>query len=456
MNRSLTLKLGAIALLMLLLLIPLLMISGVIQDRQQLRDGVLEDIARSSSYSQLLSGPLMVVPYRKVVRTWKLNEKTNQRYQELGEERGRLYFLPERFELDGQVQTELRKRGFYEARLFHADNRISGHFSLPAQLGIKEDFNDYQFDQPFLAVGISDIRGIENALKLELDGQRLDFIPGTQVRWLGEGVHVTLPALDAGQPTELTFGFDLRLQGTGQLQVVPVGKTSKVSLAANWPHPSFIGNYLPAQREVTDLGFTANWQTSFFSTNLQEALNSCVSGSGCEAFSGRSFGVNFIDPVDQYLKSDRAIKYALLFIVLTFAGFFLFEVLKSLAVHPVQYALVGVALALFYLLLLSLAEHIGFALAYLLSASACVLLIGFYVCHVLRSVRHGLSFSAGLAALYGLLYGLLSAEDYALLMGSLLLFGLLGVFMVLTRKMDWYGVGQKTAKPLAFDIGAVE
>jgi inner membrane protein len=166
--------------------------------------------------------------------------------------------------------------------------------------------------------------------------------------------------------------------------------------------------------------------------------------------------VSFIDPVDQYLKSDRAIKYALLFIVLTFAGFFLFEVLKSLAVHPVQYALVGVALAFFYLLLLSLSEHIGFALAYLLSAGACVLLIGFYVCHVLRSVRHGLSFSAGLAALYGLLYGLLSAEDYALLMGSLLLFGLLGVFMVLTRKLDWYGAGQKVAKPLEFDIGVVE
>jgi len=456
MNRSLTLKLGAIALLILLLLIPLLMISGVIQDRQQLRDGVLEDIARSSSYSQQVSGPLMVVPYRKVVRTWKLNEKTNQRYQDLSEERGRLYFLPEHFELNGQVETELRKRGIYEARLFHADNRITGHFSLPAQLGIKEDFSDYQFDQPFLAVGISDIRGIENALKLELDGQRLDFVPGSQVRWLGEGVHVTLPALDAKAPTELSFGFNLRLQGTGQLQVLPVGKTSKVSLAANWPHPSFIGNYLPAQREITDQGFTANWQTSFFSTNLQEAMNSCVSGKNCEVFNSRSFGVSFIDPVDQYLKSDRAIKYALLFIVLTFAGFFLFEVLKSLAVHPVQYALVGVALAFFYLLLLSLSEHIGFALAYLLSAGACVVLIGFYVCHVLRSVRHGLSFSAGLAALYGLLYGLLSAEDYALLMGSLLLFGLLGVFMVLTRKLDWYGVGQKTGKPLAFDIGAVE
>ena len=131
MNKNLTIKLGAIALLILLLLIPLLMINGIIQDRQQLRDGVLEDIARSSSYSQQLSGPLMVVPYRKVVRTWKTNEKTNARYQDVGEERGRLYFLPERFELDGQIQTELRSRGIYQARLFHADNRISGHFSLP-------------------------------------------------------------------------------------------------------------------------------------------------------------------------------------------------------------------------------------------------------------------------------------------------------------------------------------
>ncbi len=456
MNKNLTIKLGAIALLILLLLIPLLMIDGIIDDRQQLRDGVLEDIARSSSYSQQLSGPVMVVPYRKVVRTWKTNEKTNQRYEELGEERGRLYFLPERFELDGQVQTEMRARGIYQARLFHADNRINGHFSLPAQLGIKEDFADYQFDAPFLAVGISDIRGIENALKLELDGQRLDFVPGTQVGWLGEGVRVMLPTLDTRNATELTFGFDLRLQGTGSLQVLPVGKTSRVSLAANWPHPSFIGNFLPGKREISDQGFSADWQTSFFSTNLQEAMNRCVMGNDCEAFNGRSFGVSFIDPVDQYLKSDRAIKYALLFIVLTFAGFFLFEVLKSLAVHPVQYALVGVALAFFYLLLLSLSEHIGFALAYLLSASGCVLLIGFYVCHVLHSVRHGLSFSAGLAALYGLLYGLLSAEDYALLMGSLLLFGLLGVFMVLTRKLDWYGIGQKPARPLAFDVEAMQ
>ncbi|KPA97196.1 cell envelope integrity protein CreD [Pseudomonas asplenii] len=440
MNRSLAIKFGAIALLMLLLLIPLMMIDGLISERQYLRDGVLEDIARSSSNSQLISGPVLVVPYRQTVREWKTDAK-GKRTQESKEVSGRLYLLPERFVLDGKVQTERRARGIYEARLFHANNHISGTFVVPPQLGIDEGFADYRFDEPYLAVGISDIRGIENALTLQLGDRQLEFMPGTQVSWLGDGVHVNLPRVDGRLQQRLDFEFDLALQGTGQLQVIPVGKTSNVHLAADWPHPSFIGNYLPTQREVGEQGFTANWQTSFFSTNLHEAMGNCVDTNDCEAFKSRSFGVSLIDPVDQYLKSDRAIKYALLFIALTFAGFFLFEVLKRLAVHPIQYALVGVALALFYLLLLSLSEHLGFGLAYLVSAGACVGLIGFYACHVLRSLRHGLGFALALAALYGLLYGLLSAEDYALLMGSLLLFGLLGVFMVLTRKLDWYGVG---------------
>ncbi|MCO2314175.1 cell envelope integrity protein CreD, partial [Pseudomonas aeruginosa] len=210
-----------------------------------------------------------------------------------------------------------------------------------------------------------------------------------------------------------------------------------------WPHPSFGGEFLPSEREITAQGFTARWQTSFFATNMEEALRSCVEEQRCDGFQARAFGVGLVDPVDQYLKADRAIKYALLFITLTFAGFFLFEVLKRLAVHPVQYALVGLALAFFYLLLLSLAEHVGFELAYLVSAGACVGLIGFYLCFVLRSVARGLGFSAGLAGLYGLLYGLLSAEDYALLMGSLLLFAVLAAVMVLTRRLDWYGVGRK-------------
>ncbi|WP_260963244.1 cell envelope integrity protein CreD [Pseudomonas citri] len=457
MNRSLAIKLGMIALLILLLMIPLLMINGVIDERQELRDGVLQDIARSSSNSQQLVGPLLVVPYRRDVRVWNTNEKTGVRFQETVEQRGELYFLPEQFELDGQVRTETRARGIYEARLFHADNRIDGRFKVPENYGVaSKDLSSYHFDEPYLSVGISDIRGIENALALTLNQKTIDILPGSRVGWLGQGVHVPLPMVTGQGSADLTFGFDLRLQGTGELQILPVGKSSKVHLAADWPHPSFIGSYLPVSRDINEQGFNADWQTSFFSTNLEEALQNCLPSDNCEEFRSRAFGVSFIDPVDQYLKSDRAIKYALLFIALTFAGFFLFEVLKSLAVHPIQYALVGVALAFFYLLLLSLSEHIGFALAYLASASACVVLIGFYVCHVLRSVSHGLGFSAGLAALYALLYGLLSAEDYALLMGSLLLFGLLGAFMVLTRKLDWYGVGAKPAAAMTFDLGEVK
>ncbi|MBX8590723.1 cell envelope integrity protein CreD [Pseudomonas cichorii] len=449
MNRSLATKLGMIAALIILLLIPLMMIGNLIAERQKQRDSVLDNIARSSSLSQQLSGPVLAVPYRKVVRVWKTNAQTNESYLESAQEKGHLYFLPERFELDGKIQTELRSRGIYEARLYHAENRVSGQFVLPENFGITENLADYEFERPFLAVGISDVRGIESAMKLQVEGQTLDFVPGTRLGWLGEGVSVSLPAQDGKESVSLEFAFDLRLQGTGQFNVIPVGKSSTVKLAADWPHPSFIGNYLPARREISAEGFSANWQTSFFSTNLEDALSRCQQANKCQEFKSRSFGVSFIEPVDQYLKSDRAIKYALLFIALTFAAFFLFEVLKNMAVHPVQYALVGAALALFFLLLLSLSEHLGFATAYLVSAVACVVLIGFYVCYVLGSVLHGLSFATSLTVLYGLLYGLLSAEDYALLMGALLLFGLLGVFMVLTRNLDWYGISVgKSAKAL--------
>ncbi|WP_425929611.1 cell envelope integrity protein CreD [Pseudomonas sp. NyZ201] len=440
MNKSLSLKLGTIALLVVVVLIPLVMIGGLIDERQALRDSVVEDIAQSASRAQQISGPLLVVPYSKYERVWKIQD--GKSFQTAEVTRSYLVFLPERFVLDGSASTELRSRGIYQARLFHAQSRISGQFKVPANWGITSDLDDYRFDKPFIAVGISDIRGIQNGLQLQLDGRTLDFAAGSRLDWLGGGVHAVIDNLDSKAEMRLDYAFDLDLQGTGQLHVLPVGRSSSVTLAANWPHPSFIGNYLPTSREIDATGFKATWQTSFFSTNLEETLGRCTTQQNCEGFASRAFGVSFVDPVDHYLKSERAIKYALLFIALTFAGFFLFEVLRNLSVHPIQYALVGAALALFYLLLLSLSEHIGFGLAYLLSAGGCVLLIGFYLCHVLHSRVRGFGFAGGLAVLYALLYGLLSAEDYALLMGALLLFALLGVFMVLTRRLDWYRAGQ--------------
>lgn len=445
MNRSVLLKLATIVVLILLLLIPLAMIGGVIGERQAASREVLQSIARSSSYSQRLVGPVLIVPYKKTVVEWRVDATTQQRVKEEREVSGRLHFLPELFELGGRLRTEARARGIYQARIYHSDIQVNGHFQLPARLGVGEDYASYRFEQPFLAVGISDIRGIGNALKLKLNETVLDFQPGSR-SWLGDGVHAVLPALDGQQAARLDFSFDLQLQGTSLFEIMPVGRETRVALDADWPHPSFMGEYLPVKRQITDQGFSAFWQTSFFSTNLAQALEACVEKEECDEFDKRRFGVSLIDPVDQYVKSDRAVKYALMFIGLTFAGFFLFEVLKRLAIHPIQYGLVGVALALFYLLLLSLSEHIGFTAAYAVSAGACVALIGFYVSHVLRSAARGLGFGLGLTALYGLLYGLLSAEDYALLMGALLLFGVLGLVMVLTRQLDWYGLEKPVVK----------
>ncbi|MDZ5604086.1 cell envelope integrity protein CreD [Pseudomonas sp. RP23018S] len=440
MNKPLGFKLGMIALLMLLLLIPLLMISGLITERQHQRDSVLRDIGQSASFEQQVAGPMIVVPYRKTERSWV--EKEGQNVPQTRTVSGLLYVLPETLDAGLKVDTELRARGIYQARLFHAKGTLSGRFKLPAHWGVEGNVEDYRFDTPFLVVGISDVRGIENLPALRLGERTLAFEAGTGLDWLQGGIHAPLPELNLQQGGELDFAVDLALQGTGELHVVPVGRSSTVNVQANWPHPSFIGNYLPNRREVTASGFTAHWQTSFFATNLEDVLRRCTADQGCAGFEGRAFGVSFIDPVDQYLKSDRAIKYAVLFIGLTFAAFFLFEVLKAMSVHPMQYALVGAALAFFYMLLLSLSEHLGFALAYGLSAAACVLLIGFYLSYVLHSAGRGVGFAAGLTLLYALLYGLLSAEDYALLMGSLLCFALLGVFMVLTRRLDWSRVGR--------------
>ncbi|TRX75134.1 cell envelope integrity protein CreD [Pseudomonas mangiferae] len=444
MIRTLGFKAGAIALLILLLMIPLTMIDGLVTERQRLRDGVLTDIARSSSYAQQLNGPLLVVPYRKRLTVWNTRED-GSRYAQEQEVAGRLYLLPERFAVDGRLTTEARYRGIYQARLYHGVNRFSGQFAVPERFGLSEaEFPDYAFEAPFLALGVSDIRGIRNDLRLELDGQRIAFEPGSGEARLGSGVHAPLPALD-GTPQDLAFAFDLDLQGSEQLSINPIGRDSRIMLASDWPHPSFFGEYLPSERESGDHGFSARWQTSFFATNQEEAVAACAQDASCQRFPTSTLGVAFIDPVDHYLKSERAIKYALLFILLTFAVFFLFEVIGRRSVHPVQYALAGLSLALFYLLLLSLSEHLGFGPAYGLSAGACVLLNGYYASHVLRGRTRGLGFGAALATLYGLLYGLLGAEDYALLLGSLLVFGLLAGTMALTRRVDWYGLNVRAA-----------
>lgn len=435
------LKIAAILFLTLVLMLPMAHIRALIKERQALRDQVLEDVARSDAHAQTITGPVLIVPYTRTLREQQLDSQ--QRPVTVAREvSGELRLLPELLGVEGTLRTEERQRGIYRARIFRADAQLAGRFDVPPHYGITEDVASYRFGRMHLALGISDIRGIGNALTLRAAGVDTPFQPGTGTALLNSGVQAPLPDATLDQPRSISFEVALSLAGTGDFRITPVGRETNVRLASDWPHPGFTGQFLPREREISAGGFTATWQTSFFATNMQETLARCgQSADACIDFHDRSFGVSFVDPVDQYLKSERAAKYALLFIGLTFAGFFLTEVLRRVSVHPVQYGLVGAALAMFFLLLLSFSEHIGFAAAYAVSATACVGVITFYVSHVLESRPQGLGFGLALAALYGLLYGILSSEDYALLMGSLLVFGLLAAVMVLTRRVSWNEMG---------------
>jgi inner membrane protein len=239
------------------------------------------------------------------------------------------------------------------------------------------------------------------------------------------------------------FAIDINLAGTEQLSIAPIGDSNHVELTSTWRSPLFAGQFLPRTRDVNANGFTAAWDVSSLATGNQTRLQT----KPIEPIDLMT--VSLLTPIDAYKLSDRATKYGILFVVLTFGGFFLFEMMKELPIHPIQYLLVGFALAIFFLLLISFSEHIAFAQAYLISSAACIGLLTFYLSNVLRSPARGMGFGAMLTTLYAAVYGLLISEDNALILGSLLLFAVLAAVMVVTRKMDWYRTGMQTMKAAA-------
>ena len=271
--------------------------------------------------------------------------------------------------------------------------------------------------------------------------------PGAQIKVLGGGIHADVPTRPPGQALEVTFNVQRR--GLESFSLVPLGRQTTVVLDSSWQHPSFVGKYLPTNRSVSESGFHAEWATSHFATGLQEEFAKHFTELGPNPdLNNVNFGVNLIDPVDLYTQADRAMKYGFLFVVLTFVALLGTEMWRGQRGHPVQYTMVGVALTLFFLLLLSLAEHIGFGNAYLTAAGVSVGVLGYYVRHALRSVGVGLAFTASLSVLYTILYGLLSAADFALLTGAVFVFSALAVMMVLTRNVGWYARTQAIARPV--------
>ena len=448
MQRLLLGKIALIIAIALLMQIPVGMIRGLVAERKQARDGVIAEIARGSSEAQRIAGPILYIPWTRRSSEATTTTDESGRSQTTNREkieRGQVALLPDTLAVEGSIDLQEKHRSLYKAHLYTLNATLGGTFTLPPGLGLAEGPGTLEWGHALLVLGIQDTRGIRDGVQFDWSGSRPALYPGgVEAAGVPNGIHADLGSLAAATARTSTthqFRITLSLLGTERLDIVPVGAATTVSLTSKWPHPGFTGRILPdAGTGVSSDGFAATWRTSHFATNLAQLHQRCVQSRQCDAFNQHTLALSFIQPVDLYQTVERSVKYGFLFIALTFAAFFLFEVLKRLSIHPVQYALVGVALAVFFLLLISLSEHLGFAVAYAIATGACVALIGYYVGHVLKSKLRGIGFAMALTALYSLLYVLLRAEDHALLMGSLLVFLCVAAAMVATRKVDWYSI----------------
>ncbi|MCF7835615.1 MAG: cell envelope integrity protein CreD [Candidatus Marinimicrobia bacterium] len=460
---SVTFRIAVVGILALILLAPVQMVRGLIYDRENTKRDAVTEISQKWGEQQTIAGPILSIPYKQYATNENGERVSVTKYA---------HFLPETLSVDGSIEPQVRSRGIFDAVVYSSEIDISGKFAWHDiyNLGIKDANIDWA--GAFISVGISDTRGIEDELKLTWNNEEIAFKPGIEtndvIRSIGSnyeaipyqgneryldikmmpsqtiametgqssGISAPLPASIKDNTDGYEFSFNLKLNGSQDLQFIPVGRTTEISLKSDWDKPSFGGAFLPDVREVTDSGFSASWKI----LDLNRGYPQSWLGNTYNIYSSAS-GVKLLAGVDGYTKSIRSVKYALLIIVLTFLVFFFAEVFNRKKVHPIQYVLVGLAIVLFYSLLVSISEIVSFGLAYLISAVATIGLITLYSKSVLANTKLALIQSSILGFLYLFVYIILQLEDYALLIGSILLFSILATIMYLSRKIDWYAIG---------------
>ena len=451
-----TLKVIVVGILTLLLLIPLSMISSLIYERLDTKRNAELEITSKWSGEQIITGPCIVIPYTQEIKQKYKHELV----------RKNLLLLPNVMNVTVDAKVEKRKRGIYDVSLYSSELLLTGTLNMDdiAKTGIKQE--DMQLNQARVIMGISDLKVIREGLVMQLGAQNYDFEPGIPVENLytdtdpiagksfyERDLQVTSPNLSTGifsaglnvkidsiamkdlaQGT-LPFTINLYLNGSQGLFIVPIGKTTTAKVESDWPTPSFGGDFLPANHNVTDEGFTANWKIIDLNRSFGQTVNA-ENATAINQMASSAFGVKFIQSVDQYQQNERSAKYAILIILLTFVVVFFIEVLKKKAVNPFQYLLIGLALVLFYSLLLSLSEIWGFNLAYIVAAVMTTVLIVVHMSSILKNRNLGLFIGALLTFLYLFVFILIQMESYALLVGSIGLFCILAVIMYFSKKLE--------------------
>lgn len=427
-RQSVGLRLFIIAGLSLVLLIPATLIILLINEREQRRDHAILEVSEKWGQSQIIAGPVLTIPYRRAVSS--NDGKTVTTVME------NAHFLPDQLQVTGELVPEIRHRGIYDVVLYQSDLQLTGTFTAPnfGELSIAPE--NILWQEAVFALGISDLKGIRETIVIKWNDVDHIANPGIESKdVLFSGISTKL----AVQPATPGYSFSvgLQLNGSGELQFLPVGKETKVNIAAAWGNPSFVGSFLPVTREVRHDRFSAAWSVLHLNRNYPQQWL----GPRQELLAS-AFGVKLLLPIDEYQKTTRSAKYAIMFIALTFLAFFMTEILNKKILHPIQYLLVGFALLVFYTLLLSISEYLHFNQAYLIASAAVVLLISAYTRGMLQNNLITLIIGGILVLLYGFLFVILQLQDYALLLGSIGLFVILALVMYLTRNIDWFGVGK--------------
>lgn len=440
--RSPGFKFFLILLLVLLLMIPLGLIWFLVSERETRARAVTTEVAQIWGSEQHLNGPFLVVPYMVRIVTTQGDKQVEQLQER------RAVFLPDSLSVNGEASSEIRKRSIYEVTVYTAKLTLEGRFSTPDMSLADADIVSVRWRDAIIAMGMSDVSGLKEAATVLIDGtRRVGFEPSIGVpASTMPGIHTRLTPPDAADqaPAAFTFQLALAFSGSSTLDFAPVGRETKVTLTSNWPHPSFSGAFLPQARDVRSDGFGASWSVPHLARSVPQVWS--IGGGPAAAYSldrfaPHQFGVQFYVPIDYYDLVNRAAKYGLMFLAAAFMAVFVLELTSRKSVHPVQYILVGLSMILFYALLLSLAEHVGFPLAYVIASGATGSMLSLYVGYALSSAAKGLIMFTVFLILYGLLYLILRLEDYALLAGTLAGFVMLTVTMFATLRVDWSGGG---------------
>ncbi|OGZ45215.1 MAG: hypothetical protein A3C84_02690 [Candidatus Ryanbacteria bacterium RIFCSPHIGHO2_02_FULL_48_12] len=402
-------------------------------ERSNRANGAVDAIGTQWAREQTLGGPIITIP-TKSIRTYGEQQIVDESF---------VFLLPDELKYDVSLETEVRSRGIFDAAVYTA--HIKGHGTMNTDMVSASNATGVaQWGNAQFSINISDMRGMESSGDLSWDGQKIAFAPSTASPSIGTS-GMSAPIHISQDKKDYTFSFDIVLRGSKSISFIPLGKTTDVSITSNWTSPNFSGEFLPKDRAVSNTGFTANWIVSSFGRPIPQSWSGATTADTNmiqENMQKSAFGVTLHQNVDFYTQVNRAVKYSILFISLTFLTFFLFEILSKLRIHPLNYLLVGFAIALFYLLLLSLSEHIGFLSAYTVSTLATISLIAGYCRSVLKTKKRAGIIVALLLALYVYLYILLQLDELSLVVGSVVLFAILTSVMYLTRNIDWYEVSK--------------